>query len=236
MIIFGKNITLNKNGKILLKNISFQITKAKITTFIGGSGAGKTSLLRCLANIYSTYDGELKCENTDVKNLSNIQRAKMLGFVSQHLNLFPHMTVLQNCMHPLVNVLGMPLAKAQDSALGMLDFFSIIESKNAYPKNLSGGQVQRVAIARALCLEPKVIVLDEPTSALDVHNVRLLQNLLQHLCDKGVTIILSSHDLFFVKEIMNKVYLMDDGCIVDEYNDSSGEICGSNKIKAFLDA
>ncbi len=214
-MINGKNITLKYDTNIILDTISFCIQKNNITFLIGKSGAGKTSLLNCLANLCNNYTGTIKLHDTNIKDLSGKKRAKYIGFVAQHFNLFPHMTVLQNCVHPMTKTLGISHADAQKKSLAILASLNIESKKNSYPKSLSGGQKQRVAIARALCLEPKILLFDEPTSALDPQSTQALQVILKKLCKTGITIVISSHDMPFAKNIFDHVYLIEDKKIFD---------------------
>jgi polar amino acid transport system ATP-binding protein len=233
-MINGKNVSLKLDGKTILDDVSFQVQKGKITSFIGKSGAGKTSLLKCIANLYSDYTGEIKLEQKNIKNLNNKERAQHIGFVSQHLNLFPHMTVLQNCTHPITTVLKTSKEAAHKKAISVLKSLEIESLKNAYPEKLSGGQQQRVAIARALCMEPEVILLDEPTSALDPHSTKSLQGLIKKLHQRGTTIALSSHDMPFVKSTLDCAYFLRNGKIVDQIDVKKEELKSTSPIYEFL--
>jgi ABC-type polar amino acid transport system ATPase subunit len=215
-MVEGKKISLKIESKVILENVSFQIKKKRITSFIGRSGAGKTSLLKCVSNINNNYSGSISLNQKDIRNLSNKERVQHIGFVSQNFNLFPHMTVLQNCTHPLTTVLKNSNSIANKKALTMLDSLEIKSLKNNFPSKLSGGQQQRVAIARALCMEPEIILLDEPTSALDPQNTKSLQNLIKQLKEQDITIALSSHDMPFVKNILDVIYFLENGKIVDQ--------------------
>ena len=212
-MISVKKLTLQINKKTLLQNVSCEIMPNNITAFIGESGAGKTSLLKCLANIYSDYSGQITYDGKDLKKIIREHRAATIGFISQQYNLFSHMTVFQNCAHPLMSVNGYSATDACKSALKHLGYLKVSELKDAYPKNLSGGQQQRVAIARALSLEPRVILLDEPTAALDPQNKNFLKALLKELANNGCTIIMSCHDLDFVQTISDKVYTIRAGIV-----------------------
>jgi len=214
-MIKGENIVLKFGDKIILDGVSFEITKGRITAFIGKSGAGKTSLLKCIAHLNNHYQGLLKLEGKNIKELSNKERVKHIGFVAQQFNLFPHMNALKNCVHPMTSVLGMPEKEAKKRALAVLASLEMTEHQHKYPSQLSGGQQQRVAIARALCMEPEVLLFDEPTSSLDPQSTKSLQGLLKDLLKKGITIAVSSHDMPFVKGILDRVYFLKNGSIVD---------------------
>ena len=215
MMIKGNNIVLKYIDKAVLREVSFEIPKGRITSFIGKSGAGKTSLLMCVANLSNHYEGQLTFKGKAIKEFTNKERVKHIGFVAQQFNLFPHMTVWQNCMHPMMTVLGLSEREAEEKAYQVLKALDMSEHKQKHPSKISGGQQQRVAIARALCMEPEVLLFDEPTSALDPESTRSLQNLLKELLKSDVTIALSSHDMPFVKSILDRVYFLENGKVVD---------------------
>lgn len=234
-MIFAKNLSLST----ILKNVSISLPKGRITTLIGKSGAGKTSLLKCFAQLYHNYSGDIyvSIEGDGLKSLRELttqQRVQSVGFVFQQFNLFPHMTVIQNCVQPQVKALGVSLEQAEQRASSWLKILGLLEKKNAYPEQLSGGQQQRVAIARALSLEPKVILFDEPASALDPEGKKSLAVLLKTLNQEGVTIGLCSHDVSFIKELIDRVYLLDAGMIVDEYQINDGPLSIDSPIGKFL--
>jgi len=233
-MIKGNNIILKKDEKTILHDLSFDVQKGRITTFIGKSGAGKTSLLKCIANLNDDYEGKILLEGKNIKSMSAQERVKHLGFVSQHFDLFPHMTALQNCMQPLQIVLGFKEEGAEKKALEVLQSLDMVECKDVYPAKLSGGQKQRVAIARALCLEPEVLLFDEPTSALDPQATQSLQNLLKQLVAKGITIVVSSHDMLFVKGILDVVYFMEQGRVIEMLDMKTDTLKENSKIYDFL--
>ena len=202
----------------VLKGVDFVIEKGRITSFIGKSGAGKTSLLKCIAHLIDFYEGSISFKGKALKTISAQERVTHVGYVFQQFNLFPHMTVLKNCMHPLQTVLVMAADKAEALAREKLALVDMSAYINAYSHQLSGGQQQRVAIARALCLNPEVLLLDEPTSALDPQSTAALCKVLLDLRDAGITIALSSHDMPFVKKILDKVYFVHEGSISDTFD------------------
>ena len=233
-MISVKNIILKKGGKTILDDVSCEIVKSRITALIGKSGAGKTSLLRCIANLNDDYEGQITLEGKDVKTFSHQERVKHIGFVSQHFDLFPHMTALQNCVQPMMNVLKLSQEAAEKKATQVLDSLHILECKDAYLARLSGGQKQRVAIARALCLEPECLLFDEPTSALDPQTTKSLQGLLKDLCSNGITIVVCSHDMPFVKGILDRVYFLENGVVADFFDAKQSELKTDSKIYDFL--
>lgn len=233
-MIMGKNISLKKNKNLILNNVDFKIEKEKITAFIGKSGAGKTSLLKCIVNLNNDYLGQIFIDNKNIKDLSNKQRAETVGFVSQGFDLFENMNVLKNCIHPMMVVLGFSKEQAINKADEILKSLDIYDLKDSYPKNLSGGQKQRVAIARALCLNSKILFFDEPTSALDPQSSNSLKLLLKKLADSGITIALSSHDTNFLKDLYQTIYFLEDGQIVEFYSNEFDDLNKGGKIFKFI--
>ncbi len=235
-MITTKNVSLTIKNKAILQNVSISLPKGSITTFIGKSGAGKTSLLKCLAQLYQDYQGDILYENKPLNKLTNKQRAHGIGFVFQQYHLFPHMTVMQNCVQPQVTVLGLTAEQAQAKVTLWLEALGLIAHKNAYPQQLSGGQQQRVAIARALVLEPQVLLFDEPSSALDPQSTKELALLLKSLHKKGITIGLCSHDIPFIKDVLDKVYLLEGGMVIDYHQASDGILAPERPIAKFLES
>lgn len=223
----------NKSSHVL-KDVSFELKQGRITTFMGQSGAGKTTLLKCIANLHSHYDGIITCNERDLKTLNPVERASTIGFVLQQFHLFPHLSVLHNCTYALIEALGLQKKEAEERALEVLDSLGMQSFSQAFPAQLSGGQQQRVAIARALVLRPEVLLLDEPTSALDPDSKKSLESLLLELNAKGMTIALSSHDMPFIRKIMDYVYFMEQGAIVEEWDQKIEALASKAKIQQFL--
>ncbi len=215
-LITGKNIYLKYQSNLALSDISFEIPKGRVTLFLGKSGSGKTSLLRCIANLNSSYAGEICFEEKPIKLLSRPDRVRAIGFVAQQFNLFPHMTVLQNCMQPQRLVLGRSFEEAEQKAQELLNALEIAHLGSRKPHELSGGQTQRVAIARALCMDAQALLLDEPTSALDPESTGKLRDILKLLLQKGVSIAISTHDMSFARSIFDRGYFMESGKIIEE--------------------
>lgn len=237
-MISGKNIYWKYKHKrgvsLILKNVSFELTPGRITTFMGPSGAGKTTLLKCIANLHASYEGVITCGKGNLKDLSAAERVTTVGFVLQQFHLFPHLSVLHNCTYALIEALGLTQEEAERRAVEMLEALNMMEFTHAFPSQLSGGQQQRVAIARALVLQPEVLLLDEPTSALDPESKKGLEALLLDLKAKGITIAISSHDMPFIRKIMDRVYYMEQGELVEELDREAGSLEFKNKIKQFL--
>lgn len=204
--------------KPIVENISCKILPQRITSLIGKSGSGKTTLLRCIAQLQDISSGSIMLQEKNLLELSVPERAQVLGFVFQEFNLFGHLTVLENCMQPVMVTQGLTEQAAKKRALEVLDQFDMSAYQASYPSQLSGGQQQRVAIARALALGPKILLLDEPTSALDPENTQILIKLLKQLCSAGITIVLASQDMDFVRKIQDRVYLINDGKISEAYD------------------
>ncbi len=234
-MITTKNLSLTIKGKTILNDISVSLPKGRVTSFIGKSGAGKTSLLKCLAHLYPLYNGDIIYHDTPLKLLTAKQRLHAIGFVFQQFNLFPHMTVLQNCVQPQTTVLGVAFKFAEQQALDWLETLGLSPFKDTYPHQLSGGQQQRVAIARALALKPQVLLFDEPSSALDPEGTKSLATLLKDLNKQGITIGLCSHDVTFLNELLNRVYLIDNGTVIDLYDTTTGELPAESPIGNFLE-
>lgn len=237
-MICGKNISWKykskKGSSLVLKDVSFEIRKGRITTFMGQSGAGKTTLLKCIANLYSEYEGIITCNGNDITNFNALERATTIGFVLQQFHLFPHLSVLKNCTYALVNTMKIEEAEAEKMASETLNVLSMQRFIHSFPSQLSGGQQQRVAIARALVLRPEILLLDEPTSALDPESKKDLESLLLELNAKGITIALSSHDMPFIRKIMDYVYFMEQGELIEEWDQKIEALASKEKIKQFL--
>lgn len=231
MIIIN-NLTVKQQEKIILKSVSCTLLPSRITTFIGKSGAGKTTILKSLVGLNSITDGSIVLNDKQLITLSSQQRAEEIGYVFQDFNLFGHLTVLQNCIDPLLVHAVTPMS-AQKKAYDVLKLLDMQNFMNVYPHNLSGGQKQRVAIARALCLQPKILLLDEPTASLDPINTDMLVTILQKLAAQGLTIGLSSQDMSFVRKVFDRIYYIQDGEIV-EFCEEINNLHKNSLIMSFL--
>jgi polar amino acid transport system ATP-binding protein len=184
----------------------------------GPSGSGKSTLIRCINHLESYQKGEIRVGGTrlgdDAKTIDAVRRE--VGMVFQHFNLFPHMTVLENCMLAPMRSLGASKAEAEATARQLLGRVKILEQAEKYPAQLSGGQQQRVAIARALCMKPKVMLFDEPTSALDPEMVKEVLDTMIALAEEGMTMICVTHEMGFARQVANRVIFMASGAIVEE--------------------
>ncbi len=207
----------------------------RITMLIGPSGAGKTSLLRCLVGLEQNYQGLILLNEKDFRIFNRDERAATLGIVSQEANLFPHLSVLENCVQPLMVVKKVTREDATRQVKDLLAYFAMEAFVSSFPSQLSGGQQQRIALARALVMQPRVLVLDEPTSALDPVNSTKLAQKLNILKAQGTIIIISSQDMEFVRMLLDRVYLIEGGTIADEFDQlSDGPLYAKAKIAQFL--
>jgi polar amino acid transport system ATP-binding protein len=235
-LIQAENLALfYKNSKLpALENVSFNIEEGHITQFLGKSGSGKTTLLKCIANLISHFTGLLTYKNRPIKEMSAKDRATHIGFVSQSFDLFPHMNVLTNCTHPQIHVLKRIPSDAESIALLQLSHLGMKNFVDRFPHELSGGQKQRVSIARALCMNSRLLLLDEPTSALDPESSKRLVEILKALNKEGITIALSTHDMTFSKHLLDRIYFMKDGHILEYLDSSIKDISETVAIKNFF--
>lgn len=206
-----QGLNLQLGSKTLFRGLSFELPMGSITCITGKSGIGKSTLLECIAQLRTTYTGSITVRGQEVKTMRAAERAALIGLVFQQFNLFPHLTALENCAQPLTVTQNISAKKAYERALSTLAELGMDEYQNAYPIRLSGGQQQRVALARALALQPKILCLDEPTSALDPENALILVKILKKLSNEGITILSTSHDLSFVRELTDRVICIETG-------------------------
>jgi polar amino acid transport system ATP-binding protein len=201
-----------------LTDINLSVRKGERIVLCGPSGSGKSTLIRCINHLENYQKGEIRVGGTrlgdDAKTIDAVRRE--VGMVFQHFNLFPHMTVLENCMLAPMRSLGVSKAEAEATARQLLGRVKILEQAEKYPAQLSGGQQQRVAIARALCMKPKVMLFDEPTSALDPEMVKEVLDTMIALAEEGMTMICVTHEMGFARQVANRVIFMASGAIVEE--------------------
>lgn len=212
-----KNIKKSFGNKTVLKGISLNVNKGDVIGIIGPSGCGKSTLLRCINQLEIPDSGEVIYDKKNIvgsKHLLDVR--KKIGMVFQQFNLFNHMTVLENItLAPVMNKI-MKSDEAKKEALRLLKEIDLEDIANSYPNQISGGQKQRVAIIRTLIMKPEIILFDEPTSALDPEMIGEVTNLMRKLADNGMTMIIVSHELNFIKNFCTKVVFIDDGKIVEE--------------------
>lgn len=201
----------------VLKDIDLKISDGEKLVVCGPSGSGKSTLIRCINHLEQHQEGEIIVDGVEVdkkgRNQSDI-RSK-IGMVFQSFNLFPHLSVLENCTLTPILGLQMPKADAEEIAMTHLTRVGIADQALKYPLQLSGGQQQRVAIARALCVKPKIMLFDEPTSALDPEMIKEVLDVMVELAGQGMTMICVTHEMGFARQVADKVVFMDQGEIVE---------------------
>lgn len=202
----------------VLKDINLTVNSGERIVVCGPSGSGKSTLIRCINRLEEHQKGEIWVDGieltSDLKQIEQIRRE--VGMVFQHFNLFPHLTVLENCTLAPIWVRKMPKAEAEDIARAYLERVKIPEQADKYPGQLSGGQQQRVAIARSLCMNPKIMLFDEPTSALDPEMIKEVLDVMIELARDGMTMICVTHEMGFAKTVANRVIFMDGGEIIEQ--------------------
>ena len=202
----------------VLKNINLDVKAGERIVICGPSGSGKSTLIRCMNRLEEHQKGEIWVDGVeltgDLKNIEQIRRE--VGMVFQHFNLFPHLTVLENCTLAPIWVRKMPKDEADKIAMGCLERVKIPEQAGKFPGQLSGGQQQRVAIARSLCMNPKIMLFDEPTSALDPEMIAEVLDVMVELALDGMTMLCVTHEMGFAKKVANRVIFMDGGEIIEE--------------------
>ncbi|MDA8553330.1 amino acid ABC transporter ATP-binding protein [Alphaproteobacteria bacterium] len=201
----------------VLKDIDLTVKPKERIVIAGPSGSGKSTLIRCINRLEEHQRGKIVVDGVELtNNLEQIEAIRReVGMVFQHFNLFPHLTILENCILAPMWVRKMPRKEAVDRAMYYLERVRIPEQANKYPGQLSGGQQQRVAIARSLCMQPKVMLFDEPTSALDPEMIKEVLDTMIELADEGMTMLVVTHEMGFAKKVADRVIFMDQGQIVE---------------------
>ncbi|HBF30089.1 amino acid ABC transporter ATP-binding protein [Rhizobium sp.] len=202
----------------VLRDINLKVKMGERIVIAGPSGSGKSTMIRCINRLEEHQTGNIIVDNieltNDLKKIDEIRRE--VGMVFQHFNLFPHLTILENCTLAPIWVRKMPKKEAEEIAMHYLKRVKIPEQANKYPGQLSGGQQQRVAIARALCMKPKIMLFDEPTSALDPEMVKEVLDTMVGLAEEGMTMLCVTHEMGFARQVADRVIFMDQGQIVEE--------------------
>lgn len=225
-----KNIKKSFNKLQVLKGISFNVLDGEVVSIIGPSGCGKSTLLRCINLLEKPSSGNIILDGVDITNKKNLTQVRQkMGMVFQQFNLFPHLTVLENIILAPTKLKLMKEEEAKQKALELLDSIKLKDKANFYPDELSGGQKQRVAIIRTLIMEPNLIMFDEPTSALDPKMIKEVTSLIQEVAETGITMLIVSHEMEFVKSLATRVIFMQDGKIIEE--GSPNEIFKNPKTK-----
>ena len=201
----------------VLRDIDLRVKGGERIVICGPSGSGKSTMIRCINRLEEHQSGRIIVDGVeltnDLKKIDEVRRE--VGMVFQHFNLFPHLTVLENCTLAPIWVRKMPKKQADEIALHYLKRVKIPEQANKYPGQLSGGQQQRVAIARALCMNPKIMLFDEPTSALDPEMVKEVLDTMVSLANDGMTMLCVTHEMGFAREVADRIVFMDEGQIVE---------------------
>ena len=202
----------------VLKNISLSVKQGERIVICGPSGSGKSTLIRCINRLEVHQKGDIIVNDIeltgDLKNLEAIRSD--VGMVFQSFNLFPHLTVLENCTLAPIWVKGLPKKEANELAMELLTRVKIPEQALKFPGQLSGGQQQRVAIARSLCMQPKIMLFDEPTSALDPEMIKEVLDTMIELAETGMTMLVVTHEMGFAKKVADSVIFMDEGEIIEQ--------------------
>ena len=202
----------------VLKDVNLRVARGERIVICGPSGSGKSTLVRCLNRLEEHQEGDIIVNGVRLTNdLRNIDEVRSeVGMVFQSFNLFPHLTVLENCALAPVWVRKVPKKEAEETAMRYLNRVKIPEQADKYPGQLSGGQQQRVAIARALCMDPRVMLFDEPTSALDPEMIKEVLEVMVGLAESGMTMLCVTHEMGFAREVADRVIFMDEGEIVEQ--------------------
>ena len=202
----------------VLRDIDLSVDRGERIVICGPSGSGKSTLLRCVNYLETHQRGSLVVDGIELTgNLKQIDSVRReVGMVFQHFNLFPHLTVLENCTLAPIWVRRTPKAEAAEIAMEYLSRVKIPEQASKYPGQLSGGQQQRVAIARSLCMRPKIMLFDEPTSALDPEMIKEVLDVMVDLAGTGMTMLVVTHEMGFARQIAHRVIFMDEGQIVEQ--------------------
>jgi len=225
------------NDVRVLKGITLNVKRGEKIVICGPSGSGKSTFIRCINGLETHQGGYISVQ--DLRNgsaLTNIREIrKKVGMVFQGFNLFPHLTVMKNCVIGPVKVLGIPRSEAEARAINFLDRVKILPHAHKFPGQLSGGQQQRVAIARALCMSPDIMLFDEPTSALDPEVVKEVLDIMVSLADEGMTMLCVTHEMGFAKQVADRILFLDGGNIMVDATPE--EFFGGNppsRVREFL--
>lgn len=202
----------------VLKDINLQVERGERIVVCGPSGSGKSTMVRCINRLEEHQEGHIVVDGVeltdDLKDIDSVRSE--VGMVFQSFNLFPHLSVLENCTLAPIWVRKQPKAQAEEAAMEFLERVKIPEQALKYPGQLSGGQQQRVAIARALCMSPRIMLFDEPTSALDPEMIKEVLDVMVDLAESGMTMICVTHEMGFARQVANRVVFMDGGEIVEQ--------------------
>ena len=202
----------------VLKEINLEVKAKEKIVVCGPSGSGKSTLIRCINRLEEHQKGNIVVDGTEIsEDTKNIEQVRAeVGMVFQQFNLFPHLSILDNCSLAPIWVKKLPKKQAEELALKQLEQVQIVDQAQKFPGQLSGGQQQRAAIARALCMQPKIMLFDEPTSALDPEMIKEVLDVMVNLAKQGMTMIVVTHEMGFAKEVADQMIFMDEGMIVEK--------------------
>ena len=200
-----------------LKDVNLEVNQQEKIVICGPSGSGKSTLIRCINRLEEHQEGHIIVDGNEIsEDTKNIEKIRAeVGMVFQQFNLFPHLSILDNCSLAPIWVKKLPKKQAEELALKHLERVQILDQAQKFPGQLSGGQQQRVAIARALCMEPKIMLFDEPTSALDPEMIKEVLDVMVGLAKDGMTMIVVTHEMGFAKEVADRIVFMDEGKIIE---------------------
>jgi general L-amino acid transport system ATP-binding protein len=221
----------------VLRDVTLKVRRGERIVICGPSGSGKSTLIRCVNRLEAHHSGRIAVDGVeltgDLKAIDRVRRD--VGMVFQQFNLFPHLTVLENCTLAPTRVKKLTRSAARELALHFLNRVRISDQADKYPSELSGGQQQRAAIARALCMNPKIMLFDEPTSALDPEMVKEVLNTIVSLAEDGMTMLCVTHEMGFARQVADRVIFIDGGRILEDSEpDAFFDSPGHERTKAFL--
>ena len=237
-VIEMRNVNKYYGSFHALKDINLSVSKGEKIVVCGPSGSGKSTMIRTINQLEEHQSGEILIKgeviNADAPNIEEMRRE--VGMCFQHFNLFPHLSILENCTLAPILARKIPKAEAEEIAMGFLDKVYIGDQAQKYPGQLSGGQQQRVAIARALCMKPEILLFDEPTSALDPEMIGEVLDVMVTLAQEGMTMVCVTHEMGFARKVADRVIFMDEGKIIEENDPKNFFDNPQNKrTKTFLD-
>jgi len=236
-IIEIENVSKRFGRVVALDGVSLNVKRGEVVVIIGPSGSGKSTLLRCINHLEALDSGRIVVDGIPLTESKNIDMVRAeVGMVFQLFNLFPHLTALENISLAQRIVRGKPAPEAESLAHELLGKVGIPEKAHAYPAQLSGGQQQRVAIARALAMQPKIMLFDEPTSALDPEMIKEVLDVMLDLAKEGMTMVVVSHEMGFVRAAASRIFFMCDGRVVEETTPEglSLDTCKEERTRQFL--
>ena len=233
-----ENLGLVEQSRIILAGIDLKVQSGDVIGICGPSGSGKTSLLHLMGQLRAHQSGSIRFLGETIKDfrhLSKEHRTK-IALVFQDYNLFPHLTILENCVLSPTKVLKRKLVEVEQQAIELLDQVQLLPCANRYPHEVSGGQRQRAGIVRSLMLKPEILLMDEPTSALDPEMMIEVMQLIETLSRKGMTMVIATHDLYFAKKVSTRMLFIDEGRLLE--NAPTNDFFTrpkTNRLKRFLD-